>query len=65
MIWVLAGNTGDFVGFVMQQLICFQEVELEEDGIPQDLIAACKHQTTQLYDMMKDNSNTQTEDCMC
>ena len=40
-------------------------MELEEDSVPQDLIAACKHQTTQLYDMMKDNSNLQAEDCMC
>ena len=46
-------------------VIFLQEVELEEDSVPQDLIAACKHQTTQLYDMMKDNSNFQADDCMC
>ena len=39
-------------------------MESDEDSVPQELIAACKHQTTQLYDMMKDNTSNHAEDCM-
>lgn len=50
-----------------ENCLYLQDVEADEDSVPQELIAACKHQTTQLYDMMKENANiqAQADDCMC
>ena len=42
LIWIFAGRTGHFVGFVMRQLICCQQIELHATDYCKSLMPGYK-----------------------